>query len=49
MLDFGIEKCTILILKRGIKDKICDMATLQDDLKISSLKEGENNKYLEIF
>ena len=48
-IDFGIEKCTILILKRGIKDKICDMATLQDDLKISSLKEGENNKYLGIF
>ena len=48
-IDFRIEKCTILILKRVIKDKICDMGTLQDNLKISSLKESENYKYLGIF
>ena len=43
----GIEKCYILILKRGIKNQNCDIM-LPNDLKISSLKEGENNKYLGI-
>ena len=37
----GIEKCNILILKRGIKDENYDIM-LQNDLKISSLKKGEN-------
>ena len=43
----GIEKCYILILKRGIKNQNCDIM-LPNDLKISSLKEGENNRYLGI-
>ena len=46
-MEFGIEKCYILILKRGIKDQNCDIM-LPNDLKISSLKEDENNKYLGI-
>ena len=46
-MEFGIEKCNILILKRGIKDENCDIM-LPNDLKISSLKEDENYKYLEI-
>ena len=37
----GIEKCPTLILKRGIKDENCGIR-LPIDLKISSLKEGEN-------
>ena len=45
--EFGIEKCDILIRKRGIKDKNCDIM-LQNDLKISSLKESDNCKYQEI-
>ena len=44
-MEFGIEICNILILKRGIKDENCD-TMLQNDLNMSSLKEGENYKYL---
>ena len=46
-MEFEIEKCNILILKRGIKDENCDIM-LPNDHKISSLKEGENYKYLGI-
>ena len=44
---FGIEKCNILTLKRDIKDENSDIM-LPNDLKISSLKEAENYKYLGI-
>ena len=46
-MKFGIEKCNILILKRGIKDENCDIM-LPSDVKVSSLKQGENYKYLGI-
>ena len=46
-MEFEIEKCNILILKRGIKDENCDLM-LPNDLKISALKEGKNCKYLGI-
>ena len=46
-MEFEIEKCNILILKRGIKDENCDLM-LPNDLKISTLKEGKNYKYLGI-
>ena len=46
-MEFGIEKCNILILQKDIKDENCDIM-LPSDLKISSLKEGENCKYLGI-
>ena len=46
-MEFGIKKCNILMLKRGIKNENCDIM-LPNDLKISSLKEGENYKYLGI-
>ena len=45
-MQFGIEKCNIIILKRGIKDENCGIM-LTNDLKISSLKDGESYKYLE--
>ena len=38
--EFEIEKCNILNLKRGIKDKNCDIM-FPNNLKISSLKGGE--------
>ena len=44
-MEFGIEKGNIL--KKGIKDENCDVI-LPNDLKVSSLKEGENCKYLGI-
>ena len=44
-MEFGIKKCKILILKRGIKYENCDIM-LPNDLKISSLREGENCRYL---
>ena len=47
-MEFGIEKSNILILKRVIKDENCDII-LPNDTKISSLKEGENCKYLGTF
>ena len=47
-MEFGIGKCNILILKRGIKDKNYDIILLNDP-KVSSLKEGENYKYRGIF
>ena len=43
-MQFGIEKCNLIIPKRGIKDENCDIM-LPNDLKISSLKEGESYKY----
>ena len=43
-MEFGIENCNMLILKRGIKDENYDIM-LPNDLKISSLKEAENYKY----
>ena len=43
-MEFGIENCNMLILKRGIKDENYDIM-LPNDLKISSLKEDENYKY----
>ena len=46
-MKFGIEKCNISILKRCIKDKKCDIM-LPNDLKISSLRESENYRYLGI-
>ena len=42
-MEFGIEKCKILILKRGIKDENCDIM-LPNDLII----KRENYKYLGI-
>ena len=45
MHGLWIEKYNILILKRGIKDENCDVM-LPNDLKIPSLKEGKNYKYL---
>ena len=33
-MEFGIEKCNIIILKRDIKDENCDIM-LPNDLKIS--------------
>ena len=44
-MRFGFEKCNILILKRGIKDENSGIM-LPNDLKISSVKDGENCKYL---
>ena len=44
-MEFGIEKCNILILKRGIKDENCDIM-LPNNLKKFSLKGGENFKHL---
>ena len=46
-MEFGIKQWNILILKTCIKDKNYDIM-LPNDLKISSLKEGENYKYLGI-
>ena len=40
-VEFGIEKCTIFFLNRGIKNEICDIG-LTNDLKISLLKKSEN-------
>ena len=37
-MEFGIEKCNIRILKKGIKDENCDILS-QNDLKIFSFKE----------
>ena len=45
-MEFGIENCNILILKRG-KDENWDII-LPNDFEISSLKESENYKYLGI-
>ena len=45
-MEFGIENCNILILKRS-KDKSWDLI-LPNDFEISSLKESENYKYLGI-
>ena len=44
-MKFGIEKCAVLILKRG-KVTQSEGITLPDDTKIRSLKEGEGYKYL---
>ena len=46
-MEFGIRKCNILILKRGINDENCSII-LPKDLKIFSLKQSENYKYLGI-
>ena len=40
-MEFGIEKCTIFFLKRGIKDEICDIG-LTNDLKLSLLRKSKN-------
>ena len=44
-IDFGIEKCSMLIMKRGKKTK-SDGIKLSDKIVINSLKEGEGYKYL---
>ena len=44
-MEFEIKKCNLIILKRGIKDEDCNIM-LPNDLKISSLKEGDSYKYL---
>ena len=41
----GIEKCAVLIIKRG-KMTQSEGITLPDDTNIRSLKEGEGYKYL---
>ena len=46
-MKFGIEKCNILILKRGFTDDNCDIM-LPNNLKISSLKKGESYNYIEM-
>ena len=46
-MKFGIEKCNILILKRGFTDDNCNIM-LPKNLKISSLKKGESYNYLEL-
>ena len=46
-MDFGIEKSSMLIMKRGKKAK-SDEITLPDNIVIKSLKEGEGYKYLGI-
>ena len=42
-MEFGIEKCAVLIIKRG-KMTHSEGITLPDDKKIRSLKEGEGYK-----
>ena len=44
-MKFGIEKCAVLIIKRG-KMTESEGITLPDDTNIRSLKEGEGYKYL---
>ena len=44
-MQFGIEKCAVLVLKRG-KLVESDGIQLPDDNEIKSLKEGEGYKYL---
>ena len=44
-MKFGIEKCAVLITKRG-KMTQSEGITLPDDTNIRSLKEGEGYKYL---
>ena len=44
-IKFGIEKCAVLIMKRG-KMTQSEGITLLDDTNIRSLKEGEGYKYL---
>ena len=44
-MEFEIEKCTVLIMKRGTKVK-SDGIVLPDAIKIKSLDEGESYKYL---
>ena len=46
-MDFGIEKCSMLVMKRGKKTKSGGIM-LPDDTVIKSLKEGEGYKYLGI-
>ena len=44
-MDFGIQKCSMLVLKRGKKTK-SDGIKLPDNIVIKSLKEEEGYKYL---
>ena len=44
-MKFGIEKCAVLIIKRG-KVTQSEGITLPDDTNIRWLKEGEGYKYL---
>ena len=44
-MDFGIEKCSMLVIKRG-KKTTSDGIKLPDNIVIKSLKEGEGYKYL---
>ena len=44
-MKFGIEKCAVLIIKRG-KITQSEGIALPDDTNIRSLKEGEGYKYL---
>ena len=46
-MDFGIEKCSMLVMKRG-KKTTSDGIKLPDNIVIKSLKEGERYKYLGI-
>ena len=44
-MKFGIEKCAVLIIKRG-KVTQSEGITLPDDMNIRMLIEGEGYKYL---
>ena len=44
-IKFGIEKCAVLIMKRG-KMTQSEGITLLDDTNIRSLKEDEGYKYI---
>ena len=46
-MEFGIEKCAILVLKRGIVVK-SEGIKLPDNRKMRSLNENEEYKYLSI-
>ena len=44
-MQFGIEKCSTLVMKRGKRIK-SDGIKMSDDQVIKSLKENEGYKYL---
>ena len=46
-MQFGIDKCALIILKRG-KRTVCEGISLPDNLVIKSLKEDGGYKYLGI-
>ena len=46
-MEFGIEKCALLVMKSG-KRHMTDGMELQNQDKIKTLREGETYKYLGI-